>query len=202
MNTQNGSKRLKFTVYTVYEFSKSSSLIVVGQWLSWALTWRMHFSSTVEPRAWCNVTDCHEIVQLYGDCMRLQGQLQGQGSGEPTKHNDEKWCCSWNSLQNGQHRLPRAFKALQRIQDPDTFHACFHNVFTMNKSSCRHIYVHLCASMCYVHLCPHVPLPQPPHEACHSKNHSQDLVALNSLPICPGHAMLHSKVRRTLISDD
>lgn len=54
----------------------------------------------------------------------------------------------------------------------------------------------------YVHLCPHVPLPQPPHEACHSKNHSQDLVALNSLPICPGHAMLHSKVRGTLISDD
>ena len=46
----------------------------------------------------------------------------------------------------------------------------------MNKSSCRK------TMFIYVHLCPHVPLPQPPHEACHSKNHSQDLVALNSLP--------------------
>lgn len=80
--------------------------------------------------------------------MRLQSQ-GGQGSGEPTKHNYEKWCCSWNSLQNGQHRLAGAFKALQRIQDPDTsdiftmFSQCFHNEEVIVQKD----YVHLCASM-------------------------------------------------------
>lgn len=181
-------------------------------------TYLTHFSSTAEPRAWCNVT---EQKLSKSNEIKMPWRLQGQGSGEPTKHNYEKWCCSWNSLQNGQHRLTGAFKALQRIQDPDTslvFTMCqgfvariaflLSSVFPFDQSVpfareqviVQKDYVMYIYNMYYAHLCPHVPLPQPPHEACHSKNHSQDLVALNSLPICPGHAMLHSKVRKTIIS--